>query len=89
MTPRVIVSIIASAWILAAVPFASMLFYSVDGYINSAQCGTCLADDDAVTEVFLILILPGSMSCFVALLLNVYVATRVYYSHRNIENETQ
>ena len=89
MIPRVIASIIAGSWVLALIPLAPLMFHRVDGFINAAQFGTCLPTGDALIEIFVILTLPVSVSSLVALLFNVYVAVRVYYIHRNIDNETQ
>ena len=89
MTPRVIAAIIAGSWALALIPLAPLMFHKVGGFISASQFGTCLLSADALIEIFLILTLPGCMSCLVALFLNVYVAVRVYYIHRSIDNETQ
>lgn len=51
------------------------------------QYGTCFAVGDSVTETNLILTIPSLLSSLAALLLNVYVAVKVYHIHRNIQNE--
>ena len=90
MTPHVIAAIIAGAWALVLIAQLPFLVHDTDGYMIYVRYGACIAvSDTAIAKDFLMFLLPGNMACLIAVLFNVYVAVRVYYIHKSIDNEAQ
>jgi len=89
MKPRVVTAVIVGAWLLALIPTAQTIIFDVSGYVPQAKYGVCLADGTAFLEAVIIYITPLILSPILTIILNIYLAIKIHYIHRQIEKETR
>ena len=87
MKCRVIAGSIASMWILSALMFTHVFFS--DGYIKTAQYGTCLSEGSTFLNTLITFILPISIVSIVSIILNAYLSVKAYQVTKQIQKETR
>jgi len=64
--------------------FISLLFHTTNGLINASEYGTCIVGN-ALTEIFFVHAMPGIITTFSSIVLNIYTAIKAYQVYRKIE----
>ena len=86
MKPRVVCGIILVKHILAIIIYARNL---TSDFTKVAQFGTCARNDSGIVENLITIIIPMFLTCFITVVLDVYLTIKAYIVHKQIQEESK
>ena len=88
MRPRVVFGIITTQWLLAVVLNVHYLLNPKD-FIKIAKFGACLPINSTLSAIWITYMFTVFFSCFVAVILNIYLTIKAYQVHKQIQEESK
>ena len=88
MTPHVVAYTITASWVLTVGLASPKLFNSGD-YTKVAEYAVCQFHGGSFIELLLAFTLPTLMSSLLAIMIDAYLANKVYKVSKQIEKETR
>ena len=88
MTPRVVCGIIVVKHIVVVMMYVKDLF-TPDNFTKVAQFGTCTRHDSGFLVNLIAVTIPMFSSCFITVILDVYLTIKAYKVHKQIQEESK
>ena len=88
MSPRVVVSMITTKWLLAIALYAHNLF-NPNGFTKIAKFGICGLKEGVDLVNVITIVVPIFLACSITIILNIYLTIKAYKVHKQIQEESR